>query len=228
MTSQVVPLNEQSFPISADRSVLHKLVRSWRSVVGMTAEVVQALPVWSRCIPPLALAMLFLAAGPALPWFVGKYAWTGKDFQEILGPSLLSAAVVIAAFQCSVRTSTCRIWMLCIPAIFLCRELHFSGTGTGVYLGIIAIVWYGIANSQRLQPVWNCRSLIGCWFAAACFYAQAVSVDSGVWKFLPHSQWWGVNLEETLESMGHLMILASSICGVVIVDRRPTNQTPQN
>jgi len=207
-------LSGTSLPISSsNRGLTNQIVLSIRRVVS-------GLPVWAWFVPGLAVALLFLVSGPLLPWFVGKYAWTGKDCQEILGPSLLGAAVAVGSFQCLLRMSLCRIWLLCIPITLLCRELHFSGTGTGVYVALAAIVWYGVRNSVRLQPVWNCRNACGCLFSAACLYALAVSVDSGVWKFLPLSQWWGVNLEETLESIGHLTILGSTLCGVIIADRR--------
>ncbi|MDB5389074.1 MAG: hypothetical protein JWM11_4720 [Planctomycetaceae bacterium] len=225
MASQLLPLNEQEVSRSSDAHQCPKfsvklLARHGNSLLVTLIQIVAALPLWSKWVPAIALSVLFLAAGPALPWFIGKYAWTGKDFQEVLGPSLLGAAVFVAAFQCLQLWSVCRIWMLSIPATFLCRELHFAGTGTGVYVAIIAIVWFGSVNSTRLRPVWNCRNVCGCWFGAACVYALAVSVDSGVWKFLPNAVWWSVNLEETLESIGHSLILAGTLCAAVIVDRQ--------
>jgi hypothetical protein len=226
MASEILHLREQrdSLPGVAlrqirDRSAFTDRGRQPRPLGAALSGILEALPLWTWSMPVIAMALLFLVAGPAMPWFVGKYAWTGKDAQEILGPSLLGAAVCVAAFQCLLRTQVCRLWMLCIPTTFLCRELHFAGTGTGVYIGIVAIVWYGIANATRLRPVWNCHNVCGCLFGAACFYALAVTVDSGVWKFLPHSQMWSVNFEETMESVGHFLILAGSLCGVAIADR---------
>lgn len=223
MASQVLPVKNSEFPrsVGAIPQSGHRSagVQNRSAILDVASNVLAALPVWALCMPVIAASMLFLASGPALPWFVGKYAWTGKDFQEILGPSLLGAAVFVAAFQCVLRGGVCRVWMLCIPLTFLCRELHFAGTGTGVYLGLVAIVWFGIHNAARLQPVWNCRNVCGAWFAAACFYGLAVTVDSGVWKFLPHAQVWGVNLEETMESLGHSLILVATLFGVAIVDR---------
>jgi hypothetical protein len=215
MASQILPMQQQEFPLSV-RAIED---RDRSPVTDALLNVLSALPVWAWFMPVVAVTMLLLASGPALPWFVGKYAWTGKDFQEILGPSLLGAALFVAAFQCVLRGGVCRVWMLCIPLTFLCRELHFAGTGTGVYVGLAAIIWFAIRNAGRLQPIWNCRNACGAWFGAACFYGLAVTVDSGVWKFLPHAQAWGVNLEETMESLGHLLILSATLFGVAIVDR---------
>lgn len=225
MSSQSLGIDETPFPVA--RTGRHEqawydwnLRESFRSVLGASIQrVVALLPLWCWFVPCTMLALLLLAGGPCLPLFVGKYAWTGKDFQEILGPSFLGGAVTVAGFQCLMRGSRCRVWLFCIAATLLCRELHFAGTGTGVYLALGGLAWYGVRHARQLEPIWQCRHLCGCLFSAGCLYALAVSVDSGVWKFLPLSSWWSVNLEETLESTGHFFILLSAICGTVLADK---------
>lgn len=217
MSSQLLPLNDAALPEINFPPTMAGYVRVLRL---RATQWMTRLPGWAWSVPLLALLVLFLVPGPLLPWFVGKYAWTGKDFQEILGPSLLGGAVLVGLFQCLLRPSACRFWLLSLPAVLLCRELHFAGTGTGVYVALIAIVVTAVRHERRLSPIWNCRHICGCLFAAACLYGLAVSVDSGVWKFLPLAQWWGVNLEETLESSGHSFILAAILCGVVLADKR--------
>lgn len=176
------------------------------------------LPLWSAVWPLAGLGLIgLLGAGQLLPLFVGKYAWTGKDFQEILGPSLLAAALVVAVYLWFVERHVCRAWLICLPAILLCRELHFPGTGTGVYVGLVVLVISALRNRERLAPVWDCPALCGCWLGAVSWYVLAVSVDSGAWKFLPHARLWGVNLEETMESGGHLFVLIGVLCSVVMV-----------
>jgi hypothetical protein len=172
-------------------------------------------------MPCLGIALLMLlASGVGLSWFVGKYAWTGKDFQEVLGPSLLTAAVLVASYLCWVDWHPSRAWMLCLPTALLCREIHFSGTGTGIYVALVAIAIYAIKHRRTLQPVWNCHVTTCLWLGAVSWYVLAVSVDSGAWKFLPYSRWWSVNLEETLESGGHLAILLGTLGSVLMVVRK--------
>ena len=182
------------------------------------------LPLWSWLLPASGLCLLgLLGSGQLLPWFVGKYAWTGKDFQEVLGPGLLAAALVVAALQWVMERSFCRGWLLALPTVLLCRELHFPGTGTGVFIGLAVIAVTAARERSRLQPVWSCTSLCGWWFGAISWYILAVSIDSGAWKFLPHAVWWGVNLEETMESGGHLCILLGTLSSVVMLAGSPNS-----
>ncbi len=179
------------------------------------------LPRFWWVMPAAGLALLFtLASGYGLSSFVGKYALTGKDFQEVLGPSLLAAAVVLSVYLWFVERHPTRAWMACLPAALLCRELHFAGTGTGIYVALLLIAIHAIRHRRQLQPFWNCHPTTCLWLGAISWYALAVTVDSGVWKFLPHSHWWSVNLEETLESGGHLAILLGVLSSVVMVESR--------
>lgn len=192
----------------------HSLVIAGQDI----AAICRKLPLWSLVLPVAGLGLIgLLGSGYLLPWFVGKYAWTGKDLQEIVGPSLLAAAVVVAAYLWFVERHACRAWLICLPAVLLCRELHFPGTGTGVYVGLAILTASAIRHRERLAPVWNCSPLCGWWLGAVSWYVLAVSVDSGAWKFLPHARLWGVNLEETMESGGHLFVLLGVLSSVLMV-----------
>lgn len=223
MASQALTLQDADFSSTPNRARGLKL--SVTSVARDVYAIVSRLPLWCAVFPIAGLGLIgALGSGQLLPWFVGKYAWTGKDFQEIVGPSLLAASVVLAVYFWWVERHVCRAWVICLPTVLLCRELHFPGTGTGVYIGLIALAVSAIRHRERLMPVWNCSALCGWWFGAVSWYVLAVSVDSGVWKFLPHSLLWGVNLEETMESCGHLFVLLGLLSSVLMVigNRRAT------
>ncbi len=221
MASQILALHESPQPaISLRRS-------SWISTSQDLLAITSKLPLWSAVLPLAGLGLIgLLGSGQLLSWFVGKYAWTGKDFQEILGPTLLAAALIVSVYLWFVQRHVCRAWVICLPAILFCRELHFPGTGAGVYVGLVVLAVSAVRNRERLMPVWDCSSLCGWWLGAVSWYALAVSVDSGVWKFLPHARMWGVNLEETMESGGHLFVLLGVLCSVVMVIGRRRASLP--
>lgn len=223
MTSSLLTIHESEvLRAPAPRSGYYRPGTAIGNIFADVRAIWTGLPLWSWLIPTSGLCLLgLLGCGQLLPWFVGKYAWTGKDCQEVLGPSLLAAAVLVATLQWAMERSFCRGWMLALPAVLLCRELHFPGTGTGVYVGLAALTLTAVRHRARLQPVWNCSSLGGWWFGALSWYVLAVSIDSGAWKFLPHAHWWSVNLEETLESGGHFCILLGTLSSVVMVASRP-------
>lgn len=212
MSSQILALHE-----SHDSST-SPWRASWMSAWQDGLAMASKLPLWCAAIPLAGVGLIsLLGSGQCLSWFVGKYAWTGKDFQEVLGPTLLAAALVVALYLWIVERHVCRAWMACLPAILLCRELHFPGTGAGVYVGLVVLVVTALRHRDRLSPVWDCSALCGWWLGAVSWYALAVSVDSGAWKFLPHARLWGVNLEETMESGGHLFVLAGVLSSVVML-----------
>lgn len=208
MPSQLLTLRE---PQSLSTSTLLAPARDFIAIASK-------LPLWSALLPIAGLTLIgVLGAGQLLPLFVGKYAWTGKDFQEVLGPSLLAAALVVAVYLWFVERHVCRAWVIGLPAILLCRELHFPGTGTGVYVGLVILAISALRHRERLAAVWDCSPLCGWWLGAISWYVLAVSVDSGAWKFLPHARMWGVNLEETMESGGHLFVLLGVLSSVVML-----------
>ncbi|MES2788756.1 MAG: hypothetical protein V4719_03975 [Planctomycetota bacterium] len=219
MASQALTLQDADLssttPVSA---ASRRGLASWGRSIGTDIyAIVSRLPLWCAVFPVAGLALIgLLGSGQLLPWFVGKYAWTGKDFQEILGPSILAAAVVLAVYFWWVERHVCRAWVICLPIVLLCRELHFPGTGAGVYVGLVVLAISAVRHRERLMPVWNCSSLCGWWFGAVSWYVLAVSVDSGAWKFLPHSLLWGVNLEETMESVGHMFVLLGVLSSVLM------------
>jgi hypothetical protein len=182
--------------------------------------VLDSLSPWMLLIPALSLLVVWSASGSLLPWFVGKYAYTGKDLQEIVGPSLLAAALCVALFQTYSQRQFRLQWLASLTACFLCREWHFPGTSTGVYVGLVALAGYASLEIDRLSPLLRHRLTGSLLTGALATYVIAISVDHGVWKLLPHWQMWSINLEETLESAGHALILGTVLsAGIIRVGR---------
>jgi hypothetical protein len=171
---------------------------------------------WMLLVPAVGFGLLWSAAGPLLPWFVGKYSSTGKDLQELIGPSLLAAAVCVASFQAFQQRQFWFEWLAWLAGCLLLREWHFPGTSTGVYLGLLALAGYGSLCIDRLLPFVRHRSSCVLLTGAATAYAIAISTDHGAWKFLPHWQMWSINFEETLESAGHALILMTALAAGLI------------
>lgn len=197
---------------------LHILVH--QRILNIMRSIVSLIPMWAWLLPAIGVTVIIGTSGPLLPWFVGKYAFTGKDCQEVVGPVILLAAATLALYRYFVHTSTFDLWLISLPAVLFCREIHFRGTSVGVYVGLALIVLQACRHPEIRHLLLVSPGLRGWWFGAATIYALALSLDAGVWKFLPYATWWGVNLEETLESIGHLLILLGVLSANLVAQHR--------
>lgn len=100
-------------------------------------------------------------------------------------------------------------WLTLLSLSLLCREIHFQGTSTGIYFVIPLLFWYASLHFRELQPYAGSRLLVSLLAGAFVTYFFTITVDRAVWKFLPHHDHWRNNIEETLETLGHAMILAT-------------------
>ncbi|HVW00557.1 MAG TPA: hypothetical protein VHB77_09460 [Planctomycetaceae bacterium] len=159
--------------------------------------------------PLAAVAVIVWASGPGLSWFTAKYGYTGKDLQEVLGPTVLCAAALLSGYFAWQQRSFANGWLCLLAGCFACREFHFPGTHEGVFVVAALLMWLGLQRIDDLAPLlrrrWAYASLCG----AIAIYALTVSVDHGAWKFLPNWRLWGTNVEESLETFGHVVFLLS-------------------
>jgi hypothetical protein len=177
--------------------------RDWR---GLRLALGWFSPV-ALVFPLAAIGLIVLAAGPGLHWFTAKYGYTGKDLQEVLGPTILCAAALFAGLFAWQQRSFACLWLGLLATCFACREFHFPGTHEGVFVVAAGLMWYGLQRIDDLAPLLRRRWAYACLCGAIAVYALTVSVDHGAWKFLPHWRRWGTNVEESLETFGHVVFL---------------------
>lgn len=175
---------------------------------------------WSAVWPLTAICVIVWASGPGLGAFVGKYALTGKDFQEVLGPSVLLGAICVGLSLMHSLHSRYLLWLTALATLLWCREMHFPGTGLGVYLGLVLWGIWGWRD-LNVRRIWQTPALCSlCLLGTLGWYAIAKSVDDGCWKWLPYSGWWSVNVEETLETGGHFSMLLTVFSSVLLRRQR--------
>ena len=188
----------------------------------------RVLPWWSSFWLLGGISLLVWANASGLGWFVGKYAWTGKDFQEVLGPTILAAAMVIGLYQFLVDPNEEQGWRVALPLILFCREWHFAGTGTGVFIALSAWIFWGFHDAAVRASLPRRRAFVGHTLGAFLVYALAMSLDIGCWKFLALSSLYSTNLEETLESLGHFAILTALFATACFPVRTYREERPLN
>lgn len=182
--------------------------------------VLRNLPFAVVLVPFILFALIYLVSRTGLAWMFEK------PVQEIVAPVTigLAFAVAVASWYWVRDCLTFLIALLCL-ALFL-RELHFEWTNGGIYflLGGLAL----LASHMRpaLSDVIFNKSLGWMFFGAMLTYALADAVDRHWVIFLepllgPEPTWQNY-VEETLETVGHMLIF-----GLVIVTLRHSSVASQ-
>ena len=168
---------------------------------------------------PLCCLGMILAAAHDKLWFLRRYhQFDIKATQELVGPAVLAAATGLALLLVTVRRKFWLGWLAALAGVLLCRELHFAGTSAGVYVGLLAVAGFGLQHLEMLLPFLRHRLAFTLLASAFATYIMTVSLDHGAWKFLPGFVNWGVSIEETLESCGHLLVLLAVAAAGTIRD----------
>ena len=100
-----------------------------------------------------------------------------------------------------------------LAASLLCREIHFTGMDKAIYpLGVIILVWVAAWRDLIAKPLKDRRHTI--WLVAAVVtYIFAQLADRRVFKFIPNEDQIHSQIEECVETMGHLVLIVASLVG---------------
>jgi len=107
--------------------------------------------------------------------------------------------------------------LLLMSVNFLCREIHFTGTGKAVYIiTVFVFVWVIYRKDQILANIENAKlfqiALTGTFFT----YFMAILIQRRVFTpermpLLPNEQLMHVALEEVMENIAHVYFI---FCGI--------------
>lgn len=178
-----------------------------------------------KSIPPLIWLLPF-ALSLAI-WAISKtpIGWmTEKPIQEIVAPVVIgmTAALVLMVHRW-VGTKFSLLLACFVWALFL-RELHFWGTNNGFYIALVVIVIWGWLSRNQIGEFLEQPAIKFLLSGAFLIYLFSKIVDRGYLAFLPDFAIWRHNLEETLETCGHLLVFAL----VIMTLRIATSQKQQN
>ena len=156
-------------------------------------------------VPFVIAVIVLMMTGTQLDWMVSEAT------QEIAGPSIVALALFISLISAARKKRLVDRWFVALFASLLCREIHFAGTSTGIYVALIVLVTFGSTSRQHLPEFYVQRWPVSLMTVAFITYGMAVTVDAAWWRFLPAFGAWRLQVEETLESTGHLLMLGSLI-----------------
>jgi hypothetical protein len=166
---------------------------------------------WPVLIAPSAVAIWVIIAGLFNQGDV-------KVYSEPISPPILAIAALIFAFR-AWRTKNPLCMVLTGLAIaFTCREIHFTGTDTGIKVALAILVVWTISWRKRLLLAARDVSQVRWVAASALTYAMCRVIEKRAFSskhlgIIPNEEMIHVTLEEGLELVAHLLLLLSAVMG---------------
>ena len=99
-----------------------------------------------------------------------------------------------------------------LSGAFFCREWHFAGTSTGVYV-VLVLLGFWAFKQRRLFDKFIGKGRFRIWlFSAFATYLLSQLIARRFFRhlYLPQEAQLHINLEETVETMAHVMLIVVS------------------
>ena len=186
----------------------------WMNLYKGEKNLIVELKDWLRIVFTCGLwAFLPALAGIGLAYalhYNGVTPQKVKHYNEILAVSVLMPSAVLVFLVRVIKYRTMFDWVFFILAVaFLCREIHFYGTGTGVY--VVAVFCGVLAWWQRdriLEELSGKNQLKAAIFCMCWTYLLALLIQRRVFKagripLLPDEAAAHITIEEVIENFAH-------------------------
>jgi hypothetical protein len=142
-----------------------------------------------------------------------------KDLMELAHPGTLLVFTFIMAVRYFISRTYLEGWLLALGVSLFCRELHFWGTGTAIYIALAILFYLGWKNKARLTALTGNRTALSLFCMVFVCYFVSQFLDRGIakrigwvilWDFtweMPHQS----NLEEFLEFLGGFFLMLTPL-----------------
>ena len=137
--------------------------------------------------------------------------WIGnKPRLEMLAIYFTSAATIIYLIRIIFSRNPVFILLFALSLTFLCREIHFAGTTTGVYIALAILGVWSLFWQDRIFEGLKKGALLKWVVSTFAIYFLSVLVARRVFRFMPLEDILHVPFEEMLENGAHLMLIATA------------------
>ena len=167
---------------------------------------------WPSLVGPAAMGIIYLAH--SLQW-QALLDGRGKILQEQLALILLALSAGANAGRYCAQRQAWHLLLLVVTLVFFCRELHFNGTGVGIYVGLAVIGAWALRRRQRLLATLF-RGQFRFWLiSTAGTYVLALLIAQRAFKriYLPYEAELHIELEEIVENAAHLLLFITALVG---------------
>jgi hypothetical protein len=134
-----------------------------------------------------------------------------KELLETIGLAVPSLAAVVALVRALFGREPFFIWTALLAVNFALRELDIEGTTDLVYVGVALLMLVAWRCYPRLAPYLAGRTVLTLLSGALFTYFLTATLDLRWWRFVPYEDVFEMRLEETMEIVGHLQLLALAL-----------------
>lgn len=160
------------------------------------------IPYWVWPVPFLLSAGVWLILQTPIDWL------TEKPVQEIVAPVVIGLTALLVLFVNRWVSEFFTLLLACFVWALFLRELHFFGTNNGFYLAVILLAWWASSRREAIRDFLKWRSIGALLSCSLWTYFVTKLFDRHYFSFLPGYDVWHDNVEESLETLGHLMVFA--------------------
>ena len=168
-----------------------------------------------------------LAFWPFLLWMVpmaavyglGHWGWSdlcGRTWNEPIAIPLVLVSVISYTLLAWKKHNEFAMALAVLSTGFFLREWHFAGTGAGVYVVVAGVAVWFVARRRRMNRlIKNTPVEIWLWATALCYLMSQLIARrlfaEGHLGGLPLEEMYHIQLEETTETMAHIMLALTSL-----------------
>jgi hypothetical protein len=178
---------------------------------------------WPFLLGPAIMGFNYFAEAQGLSWYLSK------PTHEVAAVCLTSIALLCHAVRWRTGHNPVHQWLTFLALAFLCREIHFAGTGKGVYIALIVLlIWGWRSRKQLLEGAAVGR--LGQWVLATgwtYFLSQFIARRIFRYLYLPNEDGMHIMLEEAVENMAHIMLIITAFADRFGKERDNTPATSQ-
>jgi hypothetical protein len=142
--------------------------------------------------------------------------WCGRGILEAVAVPLVLVSVISYGLLAWRRDNEFAK-ILCVLSLgFFCREWHFAGTSKGIYVLIVIVASWGVIRRKQIaRLIKNTPVEIWLWATLLCYMLSQIVARRLFAErhlgILPMEARYHIPLEETMETMAHLLLAITSL-----------------
>ena len=177
-------------------------------------QLVQILVFNMKAICWVTLLIPLLVAA-ALIWFFIQYrplmteTWLTR--WEIAAIVVTSMGFAIALVKWFFQRQPYWAWLAILIGVFLCREIHFTGTNLLIYTAPPLLLLVAWLQFERMADYFTNPGVVTMLVILGMFYMITQALDAHLFDFLPEEPLWEKGAEEVLEVIGHTVWVCLAI-----------------